>query len=61
MESEPKGPPTCLVAQAIEQPVLELENWVKIEQPNVHVDETPWGVIGVKEWLWLVANQDFCL
>jgi transposase len=33
----------------------------KIEQPNVHVDETPWSVKGVKEWLWVVANQAFCL
>jgi transposase len=25
------------------------------------VDETPWSVKGVKEWLWVVANSDFCL
>ncbi|NEQ87077.1 MAG: transposase [Moorea sp. SIO2I5] len=56
-----KGATNERVAQAIEEPVLELENWVKTEQPNVHVDETPWAVIGVKEWLWVVANQDFCL
>jgi transposase len=34
---------------------------VKTSQPNVHVDETPWGVKGVKEWLWVVANKTFCL
>ena len=49
------------VAQAIETPIEELEDWVKTEQPNVHVDETPWTVKGVKEWLWVVAHKDFCL
>ena len=49
------------VAQAIEPPVKALGRWVKNEQPNVHVDETPWSVKGVKEWLWVVANQTFCL
>ena len=49
------------VAIAIEKPVEQLGNWVKTEQPNVHVDETPWAVKGVKEWLWVVANNEFCL
>lgn len=49
------------VAQAIEKPVEQLSNWVKTEQPNVHVDETPWSVKGVKEWLWVIANKGFCL
>ena len=49
------------VAQAIETPVEKLEDWVKTQQPNVHVDETPWTVKGVKEWLWVVAHQEFCL
>lgn len=49
------------VAQAIEPPVEELGTWVKTEQPNVHVDETPWSVKGVKEWLWVVASSGFCL
>jgi transposase len=49
------------VAQAIETPVEQLEHWVKTKQPNVHVDETPWAVKKVKEWLWVVAGQDFCL
>lgn len=34
---------------------------MKTEQPNVHVDETPWAVKGIKEWLWVVAHKDFCL
>ena len=49
------------ITQAVEPSVSELSNWVKQTQPNVHVDETPWPVKGVKEWLWVVANSDFCL
>ena len=49
------------VAQAIETPVEELGNWVKSEQPNIHVSETPWTVKGVKEWLWVAAHKAFCL
>lgn len=49
------------VAIAIETPVEQLSSWVKTEQPNVHVDETPWAVKGVKEWLWVVAHPAFCL
>lgn len=49
------------VEQAIDQSVDELSAWVKLEQPNVHVDETPWSVKGLKEWLWVVAHSQFCL
>jgi transposase len=49
------------VAQALFTPVEELKGWVKTSQPNVHVDETPWTVKGVKEWLWVVAHPAFCL
>ncbi|MHC5747871.1 MAG: IS66 family transposase [Nostoc sp.] len=49
------------IQQAIEPSINELSNWVKQTQPNVHVDETPWSVKGIKEWLWVVANSDFCL
>jgi len=52
---------TQVLLSAIEAPFLALSNWVKTEQPNVHVDETPWSVKGVKEWLWVVANQSFSL
>lgn len=34
---------------------------MKQTQPNVHVDETPWPVKGLKEWLWVIANSNFCL
>lgn len=49
------------ITQAVEPSVSELSNWVKQTQPNIHVDETPWSVKGIKEWLWVVANSDFCL
>ncbi|MBN3948202.1 MAG: IS66 family transposase [Nostoc sp. NMS7] len=49
------------VTQAIEPSIIELSSWVKQTQPNIHVDETPWSVKGVKEWLWVVANSEFCL
>lgn len=49
------------VASAIEPSVEQLGTWIKNSQPNVHVDETPWSVHGTKEWLWVIANSDFCL
>jgi len=49
------------ITGAIEPSVIELSDWIKQTQPNVHVDETPWSVKGIKEWLWVVANSDLCL
>ncbi|MHC5772121.1 MAG: IS66 family transposase [Nostoc sp.] len=49
------------IQKAIEPSVIELSSWIKQTQPNIHVDETPWSVKGVKEWLWVVANSEFCL
>jgi transposase len=49
------------VEQAIEPSVSQLSDWVQQEQPNVHVDETPWSVKGLKEWLWVIAHSQFCL
>jgi transposase len=49
------------IQQAIEPSITELSNWLKQTQPNIHVDETPWSVKGTKEWLWIVANSEFCL
>ncbi len=49
------------VEQAIEPCIIELRDWIKHTQPNVHVDETPWSVKGLKEWLWVIANSGFCL
>jgi hypothetical protein len=45
------------VAQSIDL----LKEWVKQTQPNIHADETPWMVKGIKEWLWIFANTDFAL
>lgn len=49
------------VEQAIAPSIIQLRNWVQSSQPNVHVDETPWPVKGVKEWLWVIAQKQFCL
>lgn len=49
------------ITGAIEPSINELSDWIKQTQPNIHVDETPWSVKGVKEWLWVVANSEFCL
>jgi transposase len=48
------------VADAVKPAVEELWKWAR-RQANVHVDETPWCVKGVKEWLWTATGQDFCL
>jgi transposase len=49
------------VVGAIAPSITQLHNWVQSSQPNVHVDETPWSVKGVKEWLWVIAQKQFCL
>lgn len=49
------------VQQAIDPAVSQLSAWVQQEQANVHVDETPWSVKGLKEWLWVIAHPQFCL
>ena len=51
---------TVRLAQAVEPSISELKDWVK-EQPQVNVDETPWAVKGVKEWLWNISGKEFCL
>jgi len=48
------------VYEAVEPAVTSLRQWVQ-HQPHVHVDETPWPVLGVKEWLWVSAQEKFCL
>lgn len=48
------------VADAVKPAVEDLWKWVPL-QAVVHVDETPWCVKGVKEWLWTATGQDFCL
>jgi transposase len=48
------------VASAVKPALDSLWEWATI-QPNVHVDETPWCVMGVKEWLWTASGEGFCL
>lgn len=48
------------VADAVKPAVEALWKWAPL-QANVHVDETPWCVKGVKEWLWTATGKDFCL
>jgi transposase len=47
-------------ALAVKGSVDQLREWVK-KQPQVHVDESPWPVLGLKEWLWVTTGQKFCL
>lgn len=48
------------VYEAVEPGVTKLREWVQ-QQSHVHVDESPWPVLGLKEWLWVVAGVEFCL
>jgi transposase len=48
------------LAQAVEPAINDLWEWAT-QQSNVHVDETPWCVMGVKEWLWTASGEGFCL
>lgn len=48
------------VADAIIQPIDQLWRWAR-GQAHVQVDETPWTVNGVKEWLWVAGAEQFCL
>ncbi len=48
------------VFEAVNPSVSELREWVK-QQPHLHVDESPWPVLGLKEWLWVSAGKDFCV
>ena len=49
------------ISRAINQSVNHLQNWINHSSPPLNIDETPWSVKGVKEWLWVFANPDFCL
>ena len=48
------------VAESVSPAIDDLWEWAK-HRPNVHVDETPWCVMGVKEWLWTASGEGFCL
>ena len=49
------------IDSAVDQSVNSLKQWIQQRQPNIHVDETPRVVKGVKEWLWIFANTNFAL
>ena len=49
------------ISQAIKPSVNHLQEWITSSHPPLHIDETPWSVKGVKEWLWVFANSQFCL
>jgi len=46
------------VYEAVEPTVTKLREWVQ-DQPTC-MDETPWPVLGVKEWLWVSAEEKVC-
>jgi transposase len=48
------------LSERVKTSVLALGEWVK-QQPQVQVDESPWLVKGVKEWMWVVCGNGFCL
>ncbi|MEG5067552.1 transposase [Microcoleus sp. B3-A4] len=48
------------VAAAVKPALKALWEWAPL-QSKVHVDETPWCVMGVKEWLWTASGEGFCL
>ena len=48
------------IFEAVEPAVTKAREWVQ-QQPHVHVDESPWPVLGLKEWLWVCASSEFCL
>lgn len=48
------------VATSIKTKVAELTAWIKV-QKQVQVDETPWLVKGVKEWLWSFSGEGYAL
>lgn len=49
------------VSTAIKPNISELEEWINQNHPTLNIDETPWSVKGLKEWLWVFANPNFCL
>ncbi|MDE5092168.1 MAG: transposase [Trichodesmium sp. St18_bin3_1_1] len=51
---------TRRVAEALTPQVQELKDWVKT-QSQVHVDESPWLVRGVKEWMWVISSEKYSL
>ena len=49
------------VSVAISRTVQDLQEWINQNHPPLNIDETPWSVKGIKEWLWVFAHPNFCL
>lgn len=49
------------LSEAIKPSISELSEWINQNHPTLNIDETPWSVKGLKEWLWVFANPNFCL
>lgn len=49
------------LSASIKQSVIDLQEWINLNHPPLNIDETPWSVKGIKEWLWVFANPEFCL
>ena len=49
------------LSAAIKPSIIELQEWINQNHPTLNIDETPWSVKGLKEWLWVFANPNFCL
>jgi transposase len=48
------------MSETVTSAVERLGDWVK-QSAHVQVDETPWLVKGLKEWMWVVCGVSFCL
>ena len=51
---------TGRVAKKVKGAVAALGEWIK-KQDYTQVDETPWVVKGVKEWLWFFSGEGYAL
>lgn len=49
---------TVRLSESVASSVLALGQWVQ-GQPQAQVDESPWLVNGVKEWMWVVCGEGF--
>lgn len=49
------------LSEAIKPSISELSEWINQNHPTLNIDETPWSVKGLKEWLWVFAHPNFCL
>ena len=49
------------LSKAIKPSISELSEWINQNRPTLNIDETPWSVKGLKEWLWVFAHPNFCL